>query len=394
MGICLGISSFGASAQANKPELPDISKHIKINQVQVLGTHNSYAQPVDPSVMSYVGSQIDKAKGGYLEAMSAEQLAFYKEYHPNEVSMEEGLKYDHPAFPEQLDAGLRSLEMDVYHDPTGGRFSHPAAYKLLREKGIAGLAPHDTEGLDKPGFKVLHIADFDFRSHYPTFKGALEALKKWSDDNPGHIPLYIMIEAKDSGMPIFSDAAEVLKFDEKAFDALDAQVQDVLGREKIITPDDVRREYRTLREAVLANNWPTVDESRGKFIFLLLPSAAGAGQEKTPYLLHRPNLEGRLMFVQSKPEDTYGAFLLLDNAITRLEEIKAYVKQGYLVRTRSDIETYEAKVNDHTRAEAAFSSGAQVISTDFFRKGNTYHTDYFVELPGGNPARLNPINSR
>lgn len=84
----------------------------------------------------------------------------------------------------------------------------------------------------------------------------------------------------------------------------------------------------------------------------------------------------------------------MDNAIVRQREIQQLVKQGFLVRARTDIETYEAKVNDLTRAKAAFSSGAQIISTDFFREGNGYGTSYVVKLPGGGEARSNPVNGK
>jgi hypothetical protein len=129
----------------------------------------------------------------------------------------------------------------------------------------------------------------------------------------------------------------------------------------------------------------------GKFIFLMLP-AIDESMAKM-YWSGRHSLEGRMMFVRSTPGTPRSAFLLLDNAIVRQEEIKQRVKQGYIVRTRSDIETYEAKVNDYTRAKAAFQSGAQVISTDFFRPGNTYGTDYIVKMPNGKIARCNPVNS-
>ena len=64
-----------------------------------------------------------------------------------------------------------------------------------------------------------------------------------------------------------------------------------------------------------------------------------------------------------------------------------------MVRTRSDIETYEAKMNDFTRSKAAFSSGAQVISTDFFHPGNTYGTSYFLYSHQRRGYINNPINS-
>lgn len=381
------------NAQNKKPEFSAIPKDLKINEIQILGTHNSYAQPVDPQVIEAAAPMLDAMMGQFMKTMTPEMKAGFEENHPNGMKFSEALNYNHPPFPDQLNAGMRNLEIDVYYDPKGGKYTTPAAYEYLKAKGITKLAPFNTEGLDKPGFKVQHMSDYDFRTHYPTLKGALTALKKWSDENPDHVTIFIQMEVKDTGIPIFPGSEPVLKFDAAAFDALDKEIIEVLGADKIITPDAVRGKYKTLNEAVLAKNWPTVNASRGKFIFMLLSSTAGI-ESNDSYTKGRPNLEGRPMFVNSEPGQSFGAFLLLDNAIKRQEDIKKYVQQGYLVRSRSDIETYEAKVNDQTRAKAAFDSGAQVISTDFYKPGNIYNTPYFVQLPGGGVARCNPINAK
>jgi len=372
-------------------EFSEAPKGLKINQMQVLGTHNSYAQPVDKNVMAYVTKAVQPMMDKMFENMSPERKAEYNEYHPNKVPFNEALAYDHPPLRTQLEAGLRSLEIDVFYDPTGNRFKKPAAYELMRQQGITDLAPFDTIGLGKPGFKVLHIADFDFRSHCPTLEGCLTELKSWSAANPDHVPVFILLEIKQQGLPIFPNPTPVLAFDSLAMEALDAEIVRVMGRNKLITPDDVRGNYTSLEQAVLAQNYPTVEASRGKFIFLMLP-AIDESMAKM-YWSGRPSLEGRTMFVRSTPGTPRSAFLLLDNALMRQEEIQQRVKQGYIVRTRTDIETYEAKVNDYTRANAAFKSGAQVISTDFFRPGNIYGTNYIVKMPNGKAARCNPINS-
>lgn len=385
------LSGSVAKAQATGKQLDKLT----INQVQVLGTHNSYARPVDTAVLAAADPIFEKMMGGYFNNMPPEQIARFKEYHPNSMKMSEGLKYSHPPFDVQLDSGLRSLELDVYYDPTGNRFIKPASYALLQKQGITNLAPYDTTGLSQPGFKLMHIADYDFRTHYPTLQKGLQVLKNWSDQHPSHFPIYVMVEAKDKGMPIFPNPAQVLPFDAKAFDELDAEIIKVLGRDKLITPDDVRGEYKTLKEAVLAKNWPTVAKARGKFIFLLLPSAAGLDTATSVYAKGRTSLQNRVMFLESTGKEPFAAFLLLDNAIVRQKEIQQFVKDGYIVRSRADIETYEAKVNDLTRAKAAFSSGAQVISTDFFRPGNGYGTSYVVRLPNSNgEARPNPVNAK
>lgn len=391
-GVFMAGPVFGQSADntaSGSRKLDDL----KINQVQVLGTHNSYAMPVDKSLMRVADPIFDQMMKSYFDKMPLEQLAAFKEFHPNSMKMSEGLNYNHPPFDVQLDAGIRNLEIDVYYDPTGNRFNDPAGYRMLREKGFSKTAPFSTKDLDKPGLKVLHIADFDFRTHYTTFRDALAALKEWSDQHPDHFPISIQVEAKDSSIPVFPHAAEVLPFDKAAFDELDSTVLAILGRDKLIVPDDVRGNFSTLNEAVLANNWPTVKASRGKFLFLLLPATAGLS-ENNAYLEGHLGLKKRVMFIQSKPGEAHATFLLMDNALTRKKDIQQLVKQGYMIRTRADIETYEAKVNDQGRARAAFESGAQIISTDFFRPGNGYGTPYFVKLPLPGEANRNPVNAR
>ncbi len=388
LSICiLACESQNNSATQAEREAPT---PLKLNQLQVLGTHNSYAQPIDSNVMAYGMKVFTPLMKQRRESMDSIRLAEYKEYHPNEISITEALSYHHPPLKEQLDAGMRSLELDVFYDPDGGRFTKPAAYQLMQEQGFTKLLPHDTAGLHRPGFKVLHIADFDFRSHCPTFEDCLGELKNWSDSNPKHTPIFIMLEIKQNGLPIFPNPTQISQFDQGAMDALDSTVLRILGRDKLIIPDDIRGDFKTLEEGVLAKNYPTLEESAGKFLFLMLPALDE--NMASPYWEGRPSLEGRMMFVRSTPGTPRSAFLLLDNSIVRNEDIRKWVQKGYLVRTRADIETYEAKVNDYSRAEAAFNSGAQIISTDYFKSGNSYGTEYIVKLPGGKDMRCNPVN--
>lgn len=374
---------------AHALDFPDAPKGLKLNEIQVLGTHNSYALPADPRVMAIADPIIGRIMSSMTATMPAAQAALFREEHPNDLPLSEGLNYRHPDLKTQLDAGLRSLEIDVNPDPKGGLFLDPAGYRALRAQGVQDLAPHDVRDLDKPGFKVLHMPDIDFRSHCPTLQLCLKDIREWSDAHPGHAPLFIMLEAKSQVVPIFPNPTQVTPFDAELFDALDKELIQGLGRSRIITPDDVRGSWPTLNAAIRAGAWPSLESARGKVVILMLTATGKSGTEA--YVQGRPSLEGRVAFLRSYPGDSYGAFLLLDNAKIRGAEITDLVKQGYLVRTRTDIETYEAKVNDPSRAKAAFESGAQVVSTDFFRPGNVYGTSYVVRLPGGGPARCNPV---
>lgn len=383
--LVFNLDSF---AQAEfKNVLPDV----KINEIQVLGTHNSYAQKVDAKLLEVVSPIFDRLIPEFLKKKTPEELKLFKEEHPHEIKMSEALSYSHPDLKTQLDAGLRSLEIDVNPDPEGGNFIDPAGYRLLKSKGIgeSDLEPFDKTDLDKPGFKVLHIADIDFRSNCTTLKICLKILKDWSNMHPKHVPIFILLEAKTDTIPVLPNPTKITPLTPQLFDDLDREIISVLGREKLITPDDLLGNYPTLLQATLAKNWPKLEDSRGKFVFLMI--TANGPNSTQLYLKDHPSLKGRVAFLRAMPEDEHASFLLLDNATVRKSDIQKYVSQGFLVRTRSDIETFEAKVNDMSMANSAFESGAQIVSTDFPWETNFYGTKYKVTLPGGTVARCNPI---
>lgn len=385
--LCAALLATATPVMAQ--ESPALSPDLKLNEIQVLGTHNSYAMPVDKRLLAIVDPILGRMMSDIGTRMPASMAALFKEEHPNDVKMSEGLSYEHPDLKTQLDEGMRSLEIDVNPDPKGGNFLDPAGYRVLREKGVTDLLPFDKTGLDAPGYKVLHMPDIDFRSHCPTFKLCLTQVREWSDAHPGHIPLFLVVEAKVSDIPIFPNPTHTVPFTPALFDDLDQEIVSVLGRQRLITPDDVRGAHATLNEAIRAGAWPTLKSARGKIVILMITATGEAATRG--YLEGHPSLKGRMAFVRAEPGQDHAAFLMFDNALVRADDIKTYVRQGYIVRTRSDIETYEAKINDMTRANAAFASGAQVVSTDFEHPGNAYGTPYVVKLPGGGVARRNPV---
>lgn len=384
----LAALALGTAGVAQPPiEAGDLPASLPINQLQILGTHNSYSEPIDPRLVKLAEPQLARFQS-MLATMPAERLALFSEEHPNmgKLSFDEALSYRHTDLKSQLDLGLRSLELDVNPDPEGGLFLHPAGYRILKQQGAKDLLPIDTKALAQPGYKVLHMPDYDFRSRCALFTTCLEQIKQWSDAHPDHVPLFILVEAKVQAIPIFPDPTRAVPFDASRFDELDREILSVIPRDRIITPDDVRGDYPTLNAAVRAGNWPKLGQARGKILFLMLTASGDDGTKA--YLAGHPSLRGRVAFLRAEPGEDHAAFLMYDNALVRGAEIRKYVREGYLVRTRSDIETYEAKINDKTRADAAFASGAQIVSTDFPIPGNAYGTSYVVQLPGSGAARM------
>ncbi|MFL9842793.1 phosphatidylinositol-specific phospholipase C1-like protein [Flavobacterium rhizosphaerae] len=329
--------------------------NLKINKIQVIGSHNSYRYAIEPALF---------------KAIQAEDTT-------RDLS---GLEYEHIAINKQLDMGLRSLEIDVYPDSKGGMYAHPKGLDLAKPE-----QPYDPQGkMLNPGFKVFHMPDVDFRTQFYTFEDALKALKTWSDANPDHVPVFITLEPKGGETNHFGTVVEPMT--SERFDELDNVIKTNLGTDKLITPDMVRGNYKTLEEAVLHNNWPTLGQAKGKFMFIL----DNHGEKRDLYIKGHPSLKGGVIFVNADPGTPEAATLFRnepeDAAIPEL------VKKGYFVRTRADANTEEARKNDYSRFELAEKSGAQVITTDYYQPSKMFKSSYHIKFDDKVPyVRLNPV---
>ena len=329
---------------------------MRVNEIQVLGTHNSYHLAPEPPVMAWIGER------------------------------GRNIDYSHRPLDEQLSRlNIRKLELDVFADPDGGRFAEPAAFRLV--KGLEPVGPE----LRTPGFKVIHTPDLDYRTTCTTLKRCLAIVRDWSRAHPWHVPIMIMIEAKDS--PV-QDPTEY-RLREAAADrrggVARARRRDSLGvhTEHVLTPDRVRGRHRTLAQAIATDGWPRLRDARGKILFAL----DNTDQHRLDYLQGNPSLEGRVLFVSSPPGDPSAAFLKMNDVLSEASAIQQRVREGFLVRTRADIPTEEARTGSTIRRDGAFRSGAQYVSTDY-PETSPFGSGYRAALPDSDgPARCNPVNA-
>lgn len=335
---------------------------LRLNHYQVIGSHNSYKEAIEPALMQLL--------------MKEDSVRFL------------ALDYQHLSLSEQLDHGLRKLELDVVHDPKGGRFANPRGLRLLKQQGDTPLPYDGDQKMQQAGFKVLHVQDIDFRSTCLTLTDCLREIKNWSDAHPRHLPIAISFNAKTDVIDKPGFVAP-LPFTPAAFDSLDAAILAVIPKARIITPQEVRGEFPTLVEAVKAHNWPLIEEARGKFLFVL--DERGTKQEN--YLLDHPNLTGRIMFVNADPGRPEAAFIILNDPVRFHDSIQALVRSGYLVRTRADANTQEARKGDLHRFQRALSSGAHFISTDYYLPDQRLQTGYQVKFAENTIARCNPVHA-
>ena len=363
--ICAKWSAgYRAASGPTYPETELADRCLRLNQTQVIGSHNSYhVQPREP---------LWSALRSFDPLLAA------------------GIEYTHSPLGVQFDdEEVRQIELDVFADPAGGLYDQRHVLPLVGLPTDSGIPE-----LEQPGFKVLHIQEIDFESTCFTFVQCLQQVKLWSDAHPRHLPIAILVELKDAPIPdpLQLGFVQPQPIGPAELDALDAEIRSVFPEQQMLTPDDVRGSHATLDEAIVTDGWPTLGAARGEVMFLM----DNAGHYRTDYVAGHPNLNGRILFTNANPGEPDAAFVKRNDPLgANTAVIQDLVRRGYLVRTRADADTIQARTGDTTQRDAAFLSGAQLVSTDYPVPGRAtpLGTDYIAQVPDGHPARCNPINT-
>src|SRR5438876_8077307 len=86
------------------------SAQLRLNQIQVIGSHNSYHAGLAPG------------EAAWLEKRNPKTAA--------------SLEYRHPPLDVQLSNGVRQVELDIFADTKGGRYATPAGPRLVSQAGL------------------------------------------------------------------------------------------------------------------------------------------------------------------------------------------------------------------------------------------------------------------
>jgi hypothetical protein len=342
-------------------ELRTANSGVRINQLQMIGSHNSYHRE-----------------------LSATEQKVQQAQNPGSVD----LWYSHASIPAQLeDQNVRTLELDLFPDPAGGLYTYPLIRKLT------GQGPLTDPELAKPGIKVMHIPDFDYNTNCRSFVLCLRQVKTWSDQHPNSTPVVIQLELKQSDPNVVAaGGVKAPPWDLTNLNSIDTEIRSVFSEDKLLSPDDVRKPGLSLEQSVLSKGWPTVGQARGKVMFFF--DNGGEGEIRDLYRTGKPNLEGRAVFTRG-PEGQPDAAIteVNDPRGANQAEIQRLVKKGYLIRTRSDEPLATIRANETSRVGIALASGAQWVTTDFPVVGMAarYDSDFVAQLPGHTPVRCNPV---
>jgi len=279
----------------NGPTMNDFiesqSTAVYFDQYQMVGSHNSFHQQPDTGIMAPM------------------TLADYSQ----------------PSLQDQLDIGVREIELDLHFNE-----SH---------------------------FEVYHIGVIDDLSSCKCLSDCLASMKRWSDANPDHTPVVVSLEPKgfqDPLEPLWCDPEES-DCASRGYDVLKEQI--VSAGLSLILPEEIRGSHSSMREALAAGvhkrsvdcdcessdcdcqdgGWPMVSDMLGKFIFYLNFDKNNEGC-RSAYEQHG-GLE--VFFDMAKDESVetdsrFSAFIYVGDLEEDVAIIASLGDTGYIVRQGLD----------------------------------------------------------
>lgn len=298
---------------------------VKFNEVAYIATHNSYQLQSVPS--------------------------YQKAYRDLETVTFGLINGDAPTYcsdtlTEQFNVGIRSIELDV-------------------ETVVNG---------DDVSFICTHSPLIDMTSSCYDFELALEEIKMWSDANPGHLPISIIVEPKEfflleNGMRFIN-----LKY----ANVLDNLIREAFG-EKLITPAEMMGEHNSLKEMREADDWMSLEDCAGRVAVFFHDTDGVTGR----FIKQDETLKSRAMFpmLRYKDRDKSYASVMIVNKPNDIEKhsTELIYEKNLIVRTRVD--SYGSYNEDDRRK--TLESGAQILSTDYPKKADMTNVDYYVSFGDG-----------
>lgn len=298
----------------------------------------------------------DYPKDGTLRMNHVQAKGTHNSYHLEPPTVvHPSHRYSHAPLDVQLEAqGVRQFELDLHR----------------RVDGV---------------FEVFHLpGEIDQRSSCNKLTDCLQVAKRWSDEHPDHVPLIFWLEPKDLELDWADERYQLFV---GAHAEIEADILSVWPRDRIITPDSVRKAHPSLPEAIRTDGWPTLEETRGKALFAMLDR----DEHRTAYVGDTTALAKKLMFVASStPSDDYAAMFKIDDAMREAQRVRALVQAGFIVTSNVDsVERSDA--DNQAKVDVTLAAGSHFSSSDL--PAPVDGRAYSLELPGAHPVRCNPVSA-
>lgn len=298
---------------------------VKFNEVAYIATHNSYQLQSVPTLQKLFDD---------LETLSFGLIS------------DEKPEFCSDTLTQQLNVGIRSVELDIQTVVDG----------------------------DEVSFVCSHSPLLDMTSTCYNFELALEEIRMWSDANPRHLPLTIIVEPKE----LFLLENGMRFFNLEYANELDRLVREAFG-DNLITPAEMMGEHSSLKEMREADDWMTLEECAGRVAVFFHDTDLVT--EK--YIAQDETIRSRSMFPMLRYADrdkSYASVLIVNKPkdIEKYSQELVYDK-NLIVRTMVD--SYGSYNEDNRRK--ALRSGAQILSTDYPKKADMTNVEYYVAFENG-----------
>tara|TARA_B100000482_G_scaffold192200_1_gene179427 strand:+ start:1785 stop:2984 length:1200 start_codon:yes stop_codon:yes gene_type:complete len=230
---------------------------------------------------------------------------------------------NHGPLKQQLDNGIRSLEIDMHYDPTGSSYTYSPFLeiaapflKLPSSNPIDVLLPlgySNVQSLNESGIKTFHT-QLDPTSYNFTLKENLRELKSWLIEHPWTSTVFVTLQLGSSANTETIDTALINLLKQDRYDeiirsgwrfehewpaiaasGLEEEILETLGEDLLVKPSYVQSTYNSVRERVKHIGWPSTNDTLGKVVIILDCNASL--QEE--YMRH----EQRLAFTMGRDAD-------------------------------------------------------------------------------------------
>jgi len=368
-----------------------VNDSLKLNEARWMFAHNAYKRfpPLrDPALQSPVYASWD----AFFAALW-DQMHFVVRFFASAVMQE--LEYGHPSLETYLNEGVRGFELDLFYDNASHHWTDVLDIAQCANHSCSTRVTLQNPAWHADGFKVFHFQDVDMQSEFPLFRDYLRVVRRWSSRHPRHDPVFLFLELKHNPRDRIKRVGIHTKppwpWPSNAGERVDVELYSELFVNRLFTPDllKARCNTTTVAAAVSQCGWPTVGELRGQ---ILLAADLGSTAHSLEYIGNR-SLAGRLMFdLTARPDSDHpqqrdaAAVFKLDDPVDDAGRIQTFVDDGYLVLTRADADTLQARGVHLNRRNAALQSGAHWVSTDYlhpppFLSNITGHTYFAALLP-------------
>lgn len=275
----------------------------KLNEIRYIASHNSYKTGLTPETKYFYHGPLAAIMG--------------KQY-----------DYIFDTITEQLNAGIRSIELDANKVKTADGFR----------------------------IECLHSDMLETNSTMIDFDKGLKEIRMWMDRNENALPIIVLVEPKGGK-----------KFDLEAFDKFDEMLFENFG-EKLVTPKKLldAAGVSDFDEFRAKNAYPTVESLKGKIIFLLHEK-----DSLETYMQRDPDMQKSAMNIaleyntvlkKGKDYSRFSFTVILNDPTKHKDRIsEAINRDNFMVRTRLD---RYAVVKDHWYKNG-IESGANILSTDY-----------------------------